>query len=243
MMDLQWHSPPVDLTLSDETVHLWRINLDRPPVSLSELHQTLAPDEQQRADRLRTEVLQQRAIVSRGILRILLGRYLNQPPGNLEFCYGPYGKPAFATVPTPPFHFNLAHSEDLALYAFAQRTIGVDVEKVRSISDVKQLAQRFLAPEEAADVLDTLVDQQSIRFLQYWTCKEAYLKAIGRGLGGLSQVSLSPVTAESVTLMRGIKKNQSEQIWWLRFFYVGPDAIAALAVEGQAPSLVGWGWT
>ena len=75
-----------------------------------------------------------RFIATRGILRELLGGYVNLAPGHLEFDYGPQGKPTLRTaLPQQSVQFNVSHSHGVALLAFSVgRRLGVDVELVRS---------------------------------------------------------------------------------------------------------------
>ena len=80
--------------LADDEIHLWLVDLDQPPKSLAELAVTLTVDEQERAARFRFPEHRNRFIVGRGLLRELLGAYLNQPAAALRFEQGAHGKPA-----------------------------------------------------------------------------------------------------------------------------------------------------
>src|SRR5262249_62127988 len=91
-----------------------------------------------------------RYAVGRGVLRILLGRYLHRAPEELRFQYGARGKPALADRPRGrALRFNLAHSRDLAIYAVSwDREVGVDVEEVRADRADQEIAARFFSPAE-----------------------------------------------------------------------------------------------
>jgi 4'-phosphopantetheinyl transferase len=79
--------------------------------------------------------------------------------------------------------FNLSHSGILALYAFTSgRPVGIDVELIRQIPDVNDLAERFFSPTEIASLRVLLLDRRSLAFLACWTRKEAFIKALGLGL-------------------------------------------------------------
>jgi 4'-phosphopantetheinyl transferase len=125
-------------------------------------------------------------IACRGLLRRLLGQYTHREPSAIEFAYGRHGKPELAGPGIDgPLHFNASHSGGLALYAVtALCPVGVDVERVRMIPNVEQLAAQFLAASEANNVTALPRPQRIEKFFTCWTLKEAYLKATGEGIGG-----------------------------------------------------------
>jgi 4'-phosphopantetheinyl transferase len=188
-----WPLPPTDLTLQSGEVHLWRSPLTLSAEQRDRYWQTLSPDERLRADRYRFPQHRQRAIAARGILRALLGRYLAQDPAQLSFAYTPQGKPFLPHSPRfPSLEFNLSHSEDLMLCAVAlNHAVGIDLEQIRPLSDLSRLTQRFFAPSEHQAIQALGLDQQPQAFFQYWTVKEAILKAIAHGIGGLETVELA----------------------------------------------------
>lgn len=140
----------------------------------------LAPGERTQGDRYRFARDRSRYIVARATLRLLLARYLNAVPGEIEIGYGEFGKPFLADGPS----FNLSHSGDIALYAFAASgELGVDVEIYDANVAHERVAERFFSPAEV-EVLRSLPEQDQPRaFLACWTRKEAFVKARGDGLG------------------------------------------------------------
>jgi 4'-phosphopantetheinyl transferase len=143
---------------------------------------SLSPDERARAARLAAGDVRRRFVASRAALRDILAAYVGASPAGLRFRYGPHGKPALAP-PLEWLHFNLAHSQDLAVVAVARRPVGVDVERVRPLADGPlALAARTFAPGEVAALRAAPQSQQLDEFFRYWTCKEAYVKARGAGL-------------------------------------------------------------
>ena len=81
-----------------------------------------------------------------------MGHYLGVEPGSLQFCYGGNGKPAVADeFGGRKLRFNLSNSMGLALYAFTrEREIGVDIEYIRDISEMEDIAERYFSAEEKA---------------------------------------------------------------------------------------------
>lgn len=237
----------VRLTLSSNDVHIWRAALDQPALCVEKLAQTLSEEEHTRAERFHFQRDRRRFIVGRGVLRTTLALYLGTDPSQLKFCHGPYGKPHLA-APTygagDALRFNLAHSHELALYAFTRgREIGVDLEYIRRALDVGQIAARFFSSGENA-VLDALpTDQKQEAFFNCWTRKEAYIKAIGDGLAQpLHQfdVSLAPGKPARLLSVKGDPEEASR--WSLKALIPAPDYVAALAVEGHGWELQCWQW-
>ena len=130
-----WRLPPDTLSLLDNEVHVWRASLGLPAELIQQWSQLLSADEWQRAERFHFERDRSRFIAGRSILRTILSRYLPLAPGQIEFCYGPHGKPALSgACGDQSLCFNLSHSADMALYAVTRdRQIGVDIEQVRPV--------------------------------------------------------------------------------------------------------------
>lgn len=168
------------VTLPEREVHIWRAPLEAPAVHLHELSAMLSQDERERAARFHFETHRTSYLVGRATLRRILSLYLDLEPAHVEFTYGTRGRPALRDA---SIHFNLSHSNNLALYAIAREPLlGVDVEWMRPLSDLETLARRFFSPEECGDLLSLGSQHRRVAFFQCWTRKEAYIKAIGDGL-------------------------------------------------------------
>ncbi|HVU32194.1 MAG TPA: 4'-phosphopantetheinyl transferase superfamily protein [Opitutaceae bacterium] len=167
-------------------VDVWRAALDGVPDRLlAESEVLLSADERHRAAEFFFERDRRRFIVGRGILRLLLARYLDRPAADIRFRYGPNGKPALAETPPRPLHFNLAHSDAIAVYAFTGvGEVGVDVERVRELPDWEQIAATYFSRAENARLRAAPPDRRQQAFFEAWTRQEAWLKAVGVGLGG-----------------------------------------------------------
>src|SRR3954464_14756730 len=107
--DPEWQLPKGDLSLPRDEVHIWRASLDQPQI-LADFEALLAPDERQRAARLRLKKDRDRFVIARGVLRILLGRYLHRNPADLAFSYSLHGKPFLDITSSGDLRFNLSHS-------------------------------------------------------------------------------------------------------------------------------------
>jgi 4'-phosphopantetheinyl transferase len=212
------------------------------------LVETLAPDECLRAERFHFERDRRRFIVGRGVLRTILGRYLGLEPNHLQFCYGPRGKPALAGISTRPnawLCFNLAHSQNLALYAVTcERELGVDIECIHAIPDAEQIAARYFSAHENAGLRSLPANQKQEAFFNCWTRKEAYIKAIGDGLAQpLAEFDVALAPGEPARLLR-IKDNaQAAARWSIQALTPAPGYVAALAVKGHDWQLKCWQWS
>ncbi len=133
------------MALSPGEVHVWRAPLNVNAAQAQRLAQALTTDEQQRANRFHFQKDRQHFVVARGMLRVILGGYLKLYPEQVPIGYSSFGKPTLAE-PRHPYDlkFNLAHSDDLALYAFSRsHRIGVDLEYIRPDFATAEIAQRF----------------------------------------------------------------------------------------------------
>ena len=168
---------------ADPAVHVWCIRLGSPGrEALAELERALSADERARADRFAFERLRVDHIVSTGSLRFLLSRYTGIAPERIDLVRGPRGKPSLRDAPGA-IEFNLSHSSGLAVVALTRGCpLGVDVEGMRTIRDLPDLARSTFAPEETADLLALPDAERQRAFFRCWTRKEAYIKAIGEGL-------------------------------------------------------------
>lgn len=171
-------------TLAPNEVHIWYADLNLPEPNWKHLEQTLSEDEQIRAGKYAFPHLRRRFVVARGILRTLLGAYLETPPQALQLSYGAFGKPVLeGDSHTSTCHFNLSHTEEVALFAFSFDTeVGIDVELMEEGVDILHLARQYFSTREYSDLLALPIPQRLAGFYTCWTRKEAYLKALGTGL-------------------------------------------------------------
>lgn len=243
LFDSLWFPPPERLILESGAVHVWRARLNQSPMEVRRLQDALAIDERSRADRFYFRHDRERFIVARGILRTILGRYLDRAPESLSFGYGPYGKPALVSDAGPEeIRFNISHSHGMVLYVVTRgREIGVDLELVRDGLDIEEIAEKFFSHAEIAALYALPVQLRRRAFFLCWTRKEAYIKARGEGLSlPLDQFEVSLVPGEPAVLMRA--EGEEAFRWSLRELFPAADYAAAFAVEGRDCNLVCWQW-
>jgi|SRR5579863_2517954 len=218
-----------------DQIHVWHARLDREENVLRRLEATLSPEEKARADRFHFANDRNRFVVARGLLRELLGKYLHEAPGGLEFSYGQHGKPFLSGKDTSSgLCFNVSHSTGLAAYAIARnRTLGIDVERVRPESASDDIAKRYFSAREVND-LRTLPPETRVEgFFHCWTRKEAYLKATGMGLQiPLDSFSVSLLPEKPAQFLGGVEPH-----WHMAAFHPAEGYVAAVVYDGAPGSI------
>ncbi|MCP4119674.1 MAG: 4'-phosphopantetheinyl transferase superfamily protein [Desulfobacteraceae bacterium] len=170
--------------LPGETIHVWQAFVPHFEGRLEELEIILSRDERLKAERFFFEKDRALFVVAHGVLRKLLGRYLDILPDHVVFEKGPNGKPEIVGLSRPAtLWFNISHSHELAVFAFSkQYGIGVDVERIRSLPDFLSIAQGYFHPEEVDSLIKTPDGKKCDLFYECWTKKEAFVKGTGEGL-------------------------------------------------------------
>lgn len=221
--------------LQPNAVHIWLVDLALPVQAFEECFSFLSPEERERAARFHFEKDRNHYIAGRGLLRKLLGDYLNVSPAALSFSYNRYGKPLL-TPPAPELQFNLSHSHGWALLGFTLRAeLGVDIEKMRPDFATREIAERFFAPDEVAVLASLDASQQAQAFFKCWTRKEAFIKAHGIGLSfGLDKFSVAFAPGVAPALLRcDLDANAAGQ-WSIVDLPVPPNYLGALAIHSAS---------
>jgi len=217
------HIEPVQFVQPDKNVwtfgnhiHVWKFPAIKSEFSL------LTESERAFAKRFRSEGDSNRFSVGRQSLRFLLSKYLSVNPSEIIISADAGGKPVMIS-PSDNFHFNISHSGDWVILAFAKDAIGIDIEKIDP--DFKfdpLLNDHFSIPEHA--FISGSPDPVS-SFYYVWTRKEALTKAWGTGL----QENLKSVEV----LGKVLDGNQYDDLWKLESFKISALYPVALAFHGQ----------
>jgi 4'-phosphopantetheinyl transferase len=230
---------------SRREVHAWVCSLEVAQDKLADFEATLWPTERERAARFHFDKHRHRFITGRGLLRMILGGYLQNEPASIEFVYGPQGKPALGgALAKSGLNFNLSHSESLGVIALTRAgSLGVDVERVRSLEDVEELVRRFFSARESAAFRELADGNRAEAFFNLWTRKEAWLKATGEGIAhSLNLVEVSFLRGEPARLL-GLPYGfgRSEE-WSLHSFCPALGFAAAIAVAAPESEVRQWKW-
>lgn len=219
--------------LEREDVHVWLAWIDVSASYIEKYLKVLPPHEVAQAERFQTIPYRHRYIVTRGLLRVILSRYVQVKPECLRFCCNEHGKP-FLDFPggAQAVNFSLSHSSELVLFAIThqERRIGVDLERIRTVISADQIAEKFFPSAECAalEIMPEPLKSQS--FLRSWTGLEAYVKALGMGL-------TAAVKDNKIPLHDQISSQEREPTgkfaWSINCWQPAPEYVAALAVEGS----------
>lgn len=172
------------MSLPPAEAHLWsaRPAAFADPAQLDRLRAMLTDEERARIDRFRSARDRRTGLVTRALVRLTLSRYCGVRPARWRFRTNRHGRPEIAS-PASRLRFNVSHTEGLVVCLVGRgRELGVDAESLRRERRWLDLAERFFAPAEARALREVPAARRALRFLEYWTLKESYVKARGRGL-------------------------------------------------------------
>jgi 4'-phosphopantetheinyl transferase len=233
------------LVLGRDEIHVWRASLDQTPSRIQSFLRNLAADERARAARFHFERDREHFIVARGVLRTILGGYLNRVPECLSICYGSHGKPALAgQSDADAIRFSVSHSDGVAVYAVTRgRELGIDVERIRFDLAVVEIAERFFSRREVAMLRALPTEGQHQAFFRCWTRKEAYIKARGEGLSlRLDEFDVLMPPGQPVAVLATQRDPSEASRWSFQELTLDPGYAAALAAEGHGWRLACWQW-
>ena len=121
-------------------------------------------------------------------LRALLSTMLDVPAPRIELAQSPQGKPLlsrdyFGSALSDALQFNISHTRGMVAVALSGRPVGVDVEQMRPLPDMRQLVVDLMAPEAVAAFDGTTNPSERLDlFFRFWSLGEAFIKATGLGL-------------------------------------------------------------
>ena len=239
----QWSQAVPGKFINSDEIHVWRVFLDVTTDEFEKLRESLSVDESARAERFHFEKDRNHFIAARGTLRKIVGSYLNKRPGKICFEYGPHGKPMLAHVAGDDgIFFNLSHSGSLALCAVTLRKkIGIDIENIRDYINVRQVAGQFFSQNEISSLEKIDINKRSELFFQYWTRKEAFLKATGEGISfPMDQCDVSLISGGVWSPVIVQDNNRKISSLYVQDLFPGNGYAAAIAVEGGDCNISCW---
>ncbi len=220
-------------TIIDDEVHIWQANLKRLSQNPKNFSEYLSPNEKEKAERLKFTHDRDQYILRHYLLRLILCKYCTCQPNELIFRFNDYQKP-FISLPQPEENkFNMSYSDDFMIVGISkQNDVGIDIEKVREISNLEDIAyDNFSQPE--LEYFNSEPDKKTA-FFKIWTRKEAFIKAVGNGIYFPLKsfcIEIDPSGSyENLTIM----KNPAESKLWKTIALKVPDNhIASLAVKSD----------
>lgn len=234
------------LLASERNIDVWLTYYDEiaDPCLHSEYRALLTDDERGKEFRFYFPDDQLRYLVTRAMVRTVLSRYLAVDPADWRFSNNLYGRPEVANLSREEcgLCFNISHTRGLiALGVTLHRELGVDVENVRAREVSIEIADRFFAKSEVAELATVPPERRQDRFFEYWTFKESYIKARGMGLSlPLEQFSFHYPHECAVHIAIEPRLNDDASRWCFWQFRPTAEHLLAVCAErrvGEATTL------
>ena len=202
----------------------------------------LSADEYARWKRFTATAPARRFAAGRWLLRAALAAALDCRSEEVRFSYGEHEKPGLASPPAGGLAFNLSHTGDLAVLALVRAgRVGIDIEAMRSLTEVARLARRILTPGELAQFRGLPAESQLASLIAAWTRKEAVLKALGTGISGSpGSVSVSFDPTLEGRDVAAVAAGAVLDRWAVRVLAVPPGYQGALAMEAPGRPVAVW---
>ncbi len=222
------------LSLSAQEVHFWHC---RPEQLLSDnaeylrrVDSVLDADERRRRQRFKFERHRQVFLLSHALVRYALSQYADLTPADWRFRKNRHGKPYIVNPGLEYLNFSLSHTEGyVALLISADYEIGCDVERRRNNVRAADIAHRFFSESEVDELLSNDEQCQHFRFFDYWSLKESYIKAKGKGLAiPLGDFSFD-LRSRPITFTADAALEDDTSQWHFELLEVGVDHAAAIA--------------
>jgi 4'-phosphopantetheinyl transferase len=223
--------------LHGSDVHVWLSFLPEihDPALLDAYRLLLSAEERQRKGRFVFSADRHSYLVTHAMLRIVLSKYAPIQPQAWQFVTNGYGRPEIANADpsAKQINFNVSHAHGLVVVAVTRApAVGVDVEEVRARPAPAELADRHFTPQEILALQALPENRQSDRFYEFWTLKEAYIKARGLGLSiPLNQFSFQFEGDRTVHFGAEPSLQDSAESWKFWQFCPSADHVLALCVH------------
>jgi 4'-phosphopantetheinyl transferase len=218
-------------------IHLWYARphtIDE--ARLERYARLLTEEEAVRWRRFHFERHRREFLVTRALCRAALSQHAQLAPAAWRFRVEPDGKPELEPQPgMPALRFNLSNTDGMVVCAVGlAHDVGVDVENTGCGVTTLDVAERYFAPSEVAALATLTPAAQRRRFFEYWTLKEAYIKARGEGVRlGLDRFAFEIGDPIRISFVPGFDDDPSA--WSFRLLTLSPHHQAALAVRTPGP--------
>ena len=231
------------LDLPDGGVHLWFAFPDEweDPTLIESARHLLGDEEMTRMERFHFPEHRHLYLVSHLLLRTTLSRYSDLLPKSWRFVNNDHGKPRLdPDLGSNPLCFSLSHTKGLSVVGVTREgEIGVDVEQAGRPVNAVELSRRFFSPGETAALEKVPPGRLQAQFLFFWTLKEAYIKALGRGLSHpLDSFSFRLTGERPYRIGFSAEEPQNPEKW--RFALIAPrsQSVAAVCVTSAGDKAI-----
>ena len=167
---------------------------------------------------------------------MILGSYVHEDPRSLQFAHGPLGKPKLdSRHARPDIRFSISHSDGIAAVAVTiGHEIGVDIEQVRDLPNIEDMARKVFSPAERRAFSSLAADAKEKFFFRCWVRKEAVLKARGIGISDeLDRFSVSRRDGRDNEVLIFHESRGRATRWFLQDIEATPGHEGACCTEGK----------
>lgn len=231
----------MSLTLLPGRIHLWFAFPDEitDQALLASYVSLLTEEEKARWQRFYFAKHRHQYLITRALVRSTLSSYVDIDPQDWRFSANKYGKPEIIReLLDIPIRFNLSHTDGLIMCGIVlNNDLGVDVESLERTNATINIARHCFSEQEAQDLNNVPESQQKQRFFEYWTLKEAYIKARGMGLSlPLDQFGFSIHDGRPLEITFDLRLEDNPEHW--QFWRLRPSEkhLAAIAVKSKKHS-------
>ena len=233
-----------DLSLGENEVHIWNIDLDKFNKQNELFKKILSDDELIRANKFHFEIDKDRFICGRRLLRLLIYAYTGILPKKITFSFNNFGKPELSKeLSNYNLNFNMSHSKNMLCLAFVKNeAIGIDIEVTKPINDHLEIANRYFSISEI-EQLNSFPDDKVLEgFYTCWTSKEAVIKLLGQGLSFPLKdfdVKLKSINIDQTYRYQLRVKNRDE-IFFIEVFRTQMNLFGACAINMESFKTIYW---
>lgn len=218
--------------LADNEVHLWCLPLKLRPSQQEAALSLLSDIQKDKYHRRKSASRREVYLAGRYYLLTLLGQYTSTPAGNVLLSYSSLNKP-YLSDKNQNIQFNFTDTtfdqNSYGLFVFCRhRLLGVDIESLNRVANFSEISDKRFSPEEQQFVTnhDGKINPQ--RCLAIWTRKEAFGKAIGKGINfKMNVLNLASPDAYKLDFV------SHDEDWHLQQIQLPNDFISCIAYQGH----------
>ncbi len=200
----------------ENEIRIWQLNIADFTDVCGDFQKLLPPGDIKRVEDYYFLKDKQSFIIRRGILYLLLNRYLKIKPDNISLVYSETGKPFLPDYAN--FYFNLSHSTDRAVFIFSDNPVGIDIEYIRDMDNFDDMAKISFSVDEYKKISSLSGINKKKLFFDIWTKRESVLKANGAGFSLINELRLQSMPSGDPLVVDFCKTK-----WFIRTLFSVPD--------------------
>lgn len=214
-----------------DTIQIWHGNIAAEDADYQSHWRVLDATEQDHAERIKIDLVRKRYVEAHGRLRKALAQTLNELPKKIRIKKTEYGKPYLPD--TPELVFNLSHSAEVMVIAVGRDCrLGVDIEICKARTSLSGMVEKCFGEEEITYWNAVPEAEKIVEFYRFWTRKEAFVKATGRGIAlGLDNCVINP--ENQAEFLRVPSTCGQASMWHVRDMLLGQGICSALVTDKE----------